>query len=240
MKKVLDIIKPYLSIILGTLIFLYYLNNLAGRGSILAIGIVALIVALTYIGLGVVNIFATNSIKGNAKRIFGFIEVSLYPLFLFVIFLITLINNHSHYGPAGWVINIISLIVSLGLAGLYVVTKIVPDKTLNKLATLFGGLFILVLLLNVLFSSSGNPIVLGSINVILVVTHIAYVLIMVDALRNLDEPKPRVKKEKPKKAPKAEEKKEEKPSEEPKQEVVDEDSETKEEASNSEEEKIDE
>lgn len=235
MKKVLDIIKPYLSIILGTLIFLYYLNNLASRGPILAIGITALVVAIIYVGLGIINIFAGNSIKKEAKQVFGLIEVSLYPIFFFVVTLILIINNHDYYGPTAWAINIISLVVSICFAGLYVVTKIVPDKILNKLTILLGGLFILVLLADVLFSNIGVPVVLGSIDVILAVTHLFFVLILVDALRNLDEPKPRVKKEKAKKETKKEEpapKKEE--AEEVKPDVVDEESEIKDESTDSE------
>ena len=49
MNKVIELIKPYLSIVFGFLLFLYYFNYLQYSGILLAIGIIAVFISLYYL-----------------------------------------------------------------------------------------------------------------------------------------------------------------------------------------------
>ena len=60
MKKLQDIIRPFLAIILGALLFLVYLNYLQLQGATLAVGIIAVIFSAFYVALGILNIVLGN------------------------------------------------------------------------------------------------------------------------------------------------------------------------------------
>ena len=57
MNKVIELIKPYLSIVFGFLLFLYYFNYLQYSGILLAIGIIAVFISLYYLVHGILNLF---------------------------------------------------------------------------------------------------------------------------------------------------------------------------------------
>ena len=220
MKRISEIVKPFISIIFGALLLLLYLNWLQYSGTLLAAGIIAIVFAAYYIGIGVTLVLAGDKLSAQAKKVVSAVSVSLFPLLMFLIFLFTVIASTKYMGPTAWVIAIISLVASIGLAVSYPLALAIKEKVLFKIASLFAAVFLLALLLNVLFDASGNPIGLGAVNILEVVIYGAYVFLLLNSIpRELpaaeapkaEEPAPEeeVKEE----APEAEEKPEEKPEE---------------------------
>lgn len=182
MKKISELIKPYLSIILGALLLLVYLNWLSQQEWVLALGIVAVVMATYYIASGVIGIVLGDKLPKSLKLALDITSICLFPLFLFVYFLILTINAHDALGPTGWVIIIISMVASIALPCVYAVSKFVKAGLLGKLCFLFAAVFVLALLLNVLFEFDGNPIVLGDINIISVVIYFVYGYMLMNSL----------------------------------------------------------
>ena len=84
MKRVNGMVKPYLSLVFGSLLFLIYLNALSGTGGNLAIGIVGVLLSAYYIGIGL----STALIKKKLPAIFETLSLTLYPVFYFVVTLV--------------------------------------------------------------------------------------------------------------------------------------------------------
>ena len=117
MNKVIELIKPYLSIVFGFLLFLYYFNYLQYSGILLAIGIIAVFISLYYLVHGILNLFLNDKIKGG-KDILNLVSLSLFPLFIFFHLIVLIVNNSNIFGPTSWVIVIFGLITSLAFLSL--------------------------------------------------------------------------------------------------------------------------
>lgn len=178
MKKIQEIIKPYLSIIFGVILLLGYMYYFKYDGAALAIAIIALIYAIYYITIGVVDVVAGDKLPANIRRIFEMISVSLFPVFVFIYVLIWLISAGDVYTPSGWIIVIYSLIISLFFAGIVSAVYLAKTPVLSKIAKLFAALFILALILAVLFELDGSPRVLGTVNVIELILYGLYAMIL--------------------------------------------------------------
>ena len=177
MKKFTDFLKPNILIIFGALLFLYYMNWLSNQGAGLAIGIVAVICAIYYIAIGVLEIIVGNKFSPQLKKIFELISVSLFAIFMFLFFLLSAAQGakiENYMGPTAWIIAILSMVASLALAAIYAISKFVEKPIMVRFAMLFSAIFALALLLNVLFNGRGNPVVLGNIDVILTVIYVAF------------------------------------------------------------------
>lgn len=221
MKKVHEIIKPFLSIIFGALFLLLYLNLLAGEGFVLAIGIIAVIVASYYLALGITNLIIGEKFPALLKKILNLVAIVLFPFFIFIYNLLIVVNLYDGMGPTGWIIVITALVGSLFFIATYIVSSFVSHKLMNKLAILGGGIFVLILLLQMLFDLTGASALLGEINVVLLIVNFVYSLQLFPALVELkDAPIPeKAPKEEPKEEPQEEVKEEEQPQEEqPKEE----------------------
>ena len=160
MKKILEIVKPYIAIIFGALILLCYMNALAGEGFNLALGIIATVLGAYYLGVGIVGLILGDKLPANARGIFDVVSAGLYPVFMFLQFLFTVITGAEYMGPTGWIIHVTALAVSITLGALLVVIYFVRAGFLKKLVELLASIFVLVLLANLLFSFVGNPRVL--------------------------------------------------------------------------------
>lgn len=185
MKKVQEIIKPFLAIILGALILLYFFNWLTLEGAGLAIGIIALVIAVYYIAVGILTVLLGEKLKG-ARKILDAVSMALFPIFIFVYFLIVIVNAGSEYGPTGWVIAITTLSTSIITAGAIVVATFVNVKVIKRIAKLIALIFILTLLLNILFTPQGNPIVLGNFDIVLFVIYFVYSYMLLSSLSSLE------------------------------------------------------
>ena len=187
MKKIGDIIKPFVSIIFGALLFLIYLNYLSVTGWPLAIGILGVILAAYYLTVGIIGIVLGNKLDKGVKKILDLISIVLFPTFMFVIFLMNAIN-YAKEGlllPTGWVISVISMIGAIFMVVAFVLAALLNIKFVTRLAFLFAAIFVLALLLNVLFSVEGAPIVLGNINIIGVVTYGVYVYMLFNSFAEM-------------------------------------------------------
>ena len=187
MKKIGDIIKPFVSIIFGALLFLIYLNYLSLQGSGLALGIMGVILAAYYLTIGIIGIVLGNKFDKGVKKIFDLVSIVLFPTFMFVYFLMTTINaaKAGILLPTGWVIGITSMIGAIFMVVAYVLGTLLNIKLVTRLAFLFAAIFVLSLLLDILFSVEGLPVVLGNINVIGAVTYAVYVFMLFNSFEEM-------------------------------------------------------
>ena len=207
MKKVTDFLKPNILIILGALLFLFYMNWLNNNGAALALGIVAVICAVYYVTIGVLSIVIGDKFSPILKKVFEVISVDLFASFMFAEFLVLTIQFaqiDGFMGPTAWIIAILSMIASLTLVVVYSIAKFTKQKFLVKFAYLFSAIFALVLLLDILFDSRGDSIVLGNINIILVVIYIVYVFYLFNSFEK-SEPEQVTQKEEAQPEPQKEE-----------------------------------
>ena len=184
MKKINELIKPYLSIIFGVLLFLYFFDWLSVGGGYLALGIIAVVLAVCFVGVGILSITAGDKFSKDLKKMLDTIFVGMFAIFMGVYFLIFLINAakvEGLLGPNGWTIAIFSITSAFLFGCLLLGAHFSKEKALTKLALVFGPLFILSLLFEVLFNN-GTPVVLGNINVLQVVMFALYISMLFDSV----------------------------------------------------------
>ena len=218
MKKVTDFLKPNILIIFGALLLLYFMNWLQYDEGWLAIGIIAVIFSAYYLAIGILEIIIGNKLSPSVKKIFEVISGSLFPLLMFIYFLIVTINMANNMGPTAWIIEILSMVACLALIAVYIISKFANKEILNRFAYLFAAIFALALLLNVLFDEGGGARALGNINVILTVIYIAFMFFLFNCLGNKEEAQPEKAPVEQKEEPKEEAPAEEEPTEENKEE----------------------
>ena len=174
MKKALDFIKPFISIVFGALIILLYLNGLSNGDKDTIRGVFALIVGSYFIVVGLLGLLAPEQIGGNVLRLLNSIGISVYAVFFFIITLVDVIDFNSAYGVNGWIVAYVSLSVSIAFAVLFIIQLFVKNQIIQRLARLFGMLFLLALLLDLLFDFAGNPETLGNIVLLLLMTYVTF------------------------------------------------------------------
>lgn len=160
--KVTDFLKPNILIIFGALLFLFYMDWLSFGGAMLAIGIIAVICAVYFLAIGIVGVVMGDKFSPYLKNTLEVVSICLFSVLMFVIFLITTINNANVMGPTEWIVNIIGMIASSALAIIYSIYRFTGSATLSRFAYLFSAIFALALLLNVLTTAGGT---LGGINI---------------------------------------------------------------------------
>ena len=156
MKKVQELIKPILLIIFGAILFLYYLNWLQNREGALALGIIGVVFGAYYLAAGILDVVLGNKLPKGLKFVFEILNVCLFAVLMFTQFLIITIYNYDYMGPTAWTIKILSMIAALGLVAFYIIAKVTNKALLCRLGFLFGAVFSLALLLDILFTEGGN------------------------------------------------------------------------------------
>jgi len=106
---------------------------------------------------------------------------------MFLNFLFTLIAAANVAGPTAWVIAIFSLAAAIGFAVVYIISKFKDVAILKRLTYLFGMMFLLALLLNLLFSPLGNPNSVDNIPVASLAMFILYGIMEINALPKMIE-----------------------------------------------------
>lgn len=182
MKKIQEVAKPFLSIVFGALLLLTYLNWLSLNGGALVIGIFALLISLYYLGAGITEAVAGDKLPLKAKKVFDIIDISLFSTFSFIYYLIFIINLSNQMGPTGWIVVLAALLLSLALAVFSIIADLVSNPVLKRLDVLFSALFMAALVLTLLFDSVGNPITLGSIDVISLVIYALFGVMLLESL----------------------------------------------------------
>lgn len=184
MKRFAEFIKPFVFIILGALLFLYFLNWLSLKEGALAIGIIATVLAVYYLTVGILGVLLGEKMPNKLRKSFDIASIISFPIFMFTYFLIMVIANAKAMGPTGWVIAILSMVVSISLGCIYLVSKLVNNKLLTRFSYLFAAVFTLVLLVDIVFDQLGNPIVLGNIDIIRVAIYVTYTYMLFISLKN--------------------------------------------------------
>ena len=187
MKKLRDILKPYLAVIFGATMFLIYLNLLMGGGVAIALGIIGITLASFYILYGIFGVLLATKLPEKAKDILDMIVIASFPAFMFLNFLFTLIDVAGVAGPTAWVIALFSLAASIGFSVVFVISKFKDVAILKRLTYLFGMMFLLALLLNLLFSSWGNPTSIDDIPVASLAMFVLYGIMEINALPKMTE-----------------------------------------------------
>ena len=187
MKKIATFLKSNVLIIFGALLFLNYLNFLSGAGMALAIGIIATVCSVYYLIVGIIEVVLGDKVSSSAKKVLDIISSSFFTVFMFVYFLLIVINAAGIIGPTGWIIYILSLAAALACASFSVISKFSDKEIVWRLSILFSGIFVLALLLDILFNTSGNAVTLGDINVILFVIYALFAFYLFSSIKNKNE-----------------------------------------------------
>ena len=185
MNKIQEIIKPFLCILLGALLFFYYLNFLSNQGSMLAIGIIAIVVASFYLAFGILNVTAGDKLPIKLNKVLSLISVVAFPIFAFIAFLLFLIELsqvNGAMGPNGWVVCLIGIISSISFASLYIIQSFAKSSVLRRISFLLASIFALALLLNCLFDFFGDPLELGKVDLVYLLIDILYVFMLFDII----------------------------------------------------------
>ena len=145
---------------------------------------------------------------GKAKGILNLVGVATFPLLMGVIFLLSLIgdakNEYTYLGPNGWTIAILSIAAAFAIGVMLFIAFFVRSKGFHRVTFLFGAIFVLALLLDILISE-GFAVALGQIVVLQVILYAAYTSMLFDVLSSLKENKEPKKVEETKEEPQAEE-----------------------------------
>ena len=186
MKKIQVVAKPFLSIVFGALLLLTYLNWLSLDGGALVIGIFALLMSLYYLGAGITEAVAGDKLPLKTKKVFDILNISLFSAFASIYYLLYITNLSDQMGPTGWIVVLAALLLSLALAIFSIIARLVSNPVLKRLDVLFSALFMAALVLTLLFDSAGNPIKLGSIDVISLVIYALFGMMLLESLTNKD------------------------------------------------------
>ena len=194
MKKVTDFIRPNILIIFGALLLLTFLNFLSLQEGYLAIGIIGVISAAYYLAIGILGAILGDKLPAGARKAFDIVSACLFPVLMFVIFLVNIIYGADNFMPTAWIILILSMVGSLALPVFYIVAKVTNKPVFFRFAYLFSAIFALILLLNVLygqqgFIANGAPNMLGDIDFLMLVIHIAFMAYLLGSLGKVEETK---------------------------------------------------
>ena len=207
MKKIKELLKPFIFIIFGALLFLFFFNYLGVGGPYLAIGIVAIVLSVYFLVVGILSVVLGDKL-GKAKGILNLVGVATFPLLMGVIFLLGLIGDakseYTYLGPNGWTIAILSIAAAFAVGVLLFIAYFVRSKGFHRVTFLFGAIFVLALLLDILISE-GFAVALGQIVVLQVILYAAYTSMLFDVLSSLKENKEPKKVEETKEEPQPEE-----------------------------------
>lgn len=182
MKKIQKVAKPFLSIVFGALLLLTYLNWLSSGGGALVIGVIALLMSLYYLGAGITEAVAGDKLPQKAKKVFDILNISLFSAFASIYYLLYITNLSDQMGPTGWIVVLAALLLSLALAIFSIIARLVSNPVLKRLDVLFSALFMAALVLTLLFDSVGNPVTLGSIDVISLVIYALFGVMLLESL----------------------------------------------------------
>ena len=189
MKRISDLLKPFLSVIFGALLLLVHFNWLGSEGGFLALGIIAVVLAAYFITVGVLGSCLGDKFPPKTKSLLNAVGVGAYPLFLGVYFLVVFILSIKYeaaIGPMGWTILVFSMLASLGLGVLFLCAFFLKKHFFIRSTFLFSALFVLVLILDVLVLN-GDPIRLGNIVVLEVVLYAVFSGMLFSSLKVLQE-----------------------------------------------------
>ena len=182
MRKIMDLVKPYLSLIFGVLFFLLFLNNLRANGEAFAIGIVATVISSYYLCAGILGIVLGDKMPDGLKKVFSILSASLFPTFMFVFYLLQIIQVHELMGPTAWVIYPLCMGASLLMVVFYVISRFVKSPVMVRLAGMFAAIFVLALVTTLLFDAQGNQATFATIGVVELLVYSIFAVLLFNSL----------------------------------------------------------
>lgn len=187
MKKISDLIRPFLGIIFGALLMLYYLNFIGPEmpAEYLALGIIAVTFAAYYLGSAIVMFLLGDRLPEGIKKIFLLLSVVCFPTLIFVENLLFTIALRGQLGTTGWIIMSASLAGSIAFATLYSIAVFTKIRVIERLAFLFGAIFFLSLVLSLLFSIDGAATAIDDIPLVTLAIYAIYSSMLFNALLGL-------------------------------------------------------
>ncbi len=191
MKKLHELIKPFLAVIFGALLILCYLNMLAGEGGALALGIVAIVMASYYIAYGIMRVVLGDKLAPLANKILEVIAVLLFVAFFFTQEMILVINmaKAETLTPTGWFVSIYSLAAAFLFIIFFILGSCLKSRTIRRVAQLLGMLFVLVLVLDLIIANDGRLQTLGGLVILEVVLYAVYSSLLISSVSSLGEEK---------------------------------------------------
>lgn len=185
MKKVMDLFKPFLALVLGILMFLFYLNYYVKSdvpGTALAIGIIGLVIACWFIFVGVFGV-AWPRMPVGLKKAFDIVSIASFVTFIFVELLIEIIQLHAAMGASSWIVYILAMVAAMGLSVVYIISRFVKGDAMARVASIFGLVFVLALICKLLFpANSMNFVTLANIPVVPVLMYIIFCSLLFKSL----------------------------------------------------------
>lgn len=187
MKKISDLIRPFLGIVFGALLMLVYLNYLNAEvpTEYLVLGIFAVTVASYYLGSAIVIFILGDKFPAGIKRIFDVLNVVLFPSLMFVQNILFTIAIKGELGPTGWIIMSASLVGALAFATFYCIAVFGKVKVMERFAFLFGSIFFLSLVLDILFALDGTPNAIDDIPLVTFALYAIFTGMLFNALSSL-------------------------------------------------------
>ena len=189
MKKVIEIVKPLSAILFGALFFLEYFNYLAASDAALAVGIIATVFSIYYLFVGVFTFILGDKMSTGLRKVFDIVSLVLFPLFIFVFYLLLTIVDADFIKPAGWIIMVASLSGSITAAIICPLARAIKNSTLKKLGFLFAAIFVTVLLMNLVFMPDGTPEVFGGVQIVELAVDILFASMLFACLSKEDKEK---------------------------------------------------
>ena len=188
MKRLSDLIRPFLGIVFGALLLLVYLNYVREGmpGEYLALGVIAVVFATYYLGSAIVIFVVGDKLPEGLRRILDLLSIVFFPTLMFIQNLLSTIAMEGALGTTGWIIMSASLVGSLTFAALYCVAVFTKVKVLERLAFLFGSIFFLSLVLDILFALDGQPNAIDDIALVTIAIYAIYSGMLFNALTNLN------------------------------------------------------
>ena len=198
MKKIRELLKPFLEIIFGAIVFFTFSGFLQTTGGYLALGIIAVVVAAYFIVVGILTIVLGEKLSKKCRHLLKVSGITAFAWLITAEFIILLVAfaEVGDFPVNGWIIYILTIASSFGFGLLLLLAQFADSKFINRLAQLFGAVFVLSLLLNVLIPS-GVPVSLGGIVILQVVLYVAYAIMAFESMGELKVSSAPSKEEKP-------------------------------------------
>ena len=180
MKKNCSLLNSALSIILGTFLFLIYVNYLKADGINLLLGIFCSLAGLYYFVYGVITLIFKDKMKPVANKVLEIFAVVLVPLMLFLIVVININHMSDYIELNAWFIIIFTLIESLLFMVVYIVETVANKVVNDKITKTLALIFILFSFIDLIFNYDGTVNSIGNIGLARIVIYVAYAVLLVN------------------------------------------------------------
>ena len=191
MKRLSDMIRPFLGFVLGGLLILFYLNYVKAIYvqnevyELFVLGIIGLLVASCYLALAILQFIFGE----RAPAFMGILSVVLFPSLICIealLYTILLLRSGQTISATGWIINLTLILGVLMFVPMYIVAYFTKVKVLQRLAFLSGSILFLGLIVNLMFGYDGSTVAIGQVSLAGLVIYVLYGSILFTTLAKLN------------------------------------------------------